>query len=60
MFYDFTGAKYENTWKSLQHNKEGVHSTSKNKNNKRTHTSELDFKSEKHDNISEKVQQFLM
>jgi hypothetical protein len=36
-----------------------VHSTSRNKNNKRTHTSELDFKSEKHVNISEKVQQFL-
>jgi hypothetical protein len=32
----------------------------RNKNNKRTDTSELDFKSEKHDNINEKVQQFLM
>jgi uncharacterized protein (DUF1919 family) len=30
------------------------------KNNKRTHTSELYFKSEKHDNANEKVQQFLM
>jgi hypothetical protein len=40
--------------------KYAVHGTSRNKNNKRTHTSEIDFKSEKHDNISEKVQQFLM
>jgi hypothetical protein len=32
----------------------------RNKNNKRTHTSELYFKREKHDNTNEKVQQFLM
>jgi hypothetical protein len=46
----------------MKYNKKdtAVHGTSRNKNNMRTHTSEIDFRNEKHDNISEKVQQFLM